>query len=130
MSSPGFAQSLAEHSEAVAHPKRLFSQETVIDEVKDPANRVLYTGALREDALMPTEFSTAAYRLFHSRARGRYRLNNETDGSDSTRPRARLFDVGNDEPILTGGTPMENLFVIEWDRFFGETVSFRSVAQS
>mmetsp|Transcript_23655 Transcript_23655/g.75941 ORF Transcript_23655/g.75941 Transcript_23655/m.75941 type:complete len:276 (-) Transcript_23655:2094-2921(-) len=70
---------------------------------------------------MPVEFSTGAYRLFHSRARGRYRLNPLTDGS-SGNPRARLFDVGNDdEPILLGGSPLPDLLVVEWDRFFGPT---------
>jgi len=96
---------------------------TVLAEIASgDTNRVLYTNDMAEDGIMPVEFSSAAFRLFHSRARGRYRMNALTDGSSSEFPRARLFDVGNDdEPILLGGTPLPDpLLVIEWDRFFFE----------
>ena len=92
----------------------------VLADVADNGNKI-YKRKLAKDGVMPIEFSTAAYRLFHSRARGRYRLNPLTDGTDGN-PRARLFDVGNDdEPTLTGGSPLPDLLVVEWDRFFGPT---------
>lgn len=69
---------------------------------------------------MPVEFSTAAFRLFHSRARGRYRINDGFDGSSSDKPRARLFDIGLDEPILLGGSTLPAEMIVDWDRFFGD----------
>jgi len=93
---------------------------SVLEAVKN-GDRKLYREDLAAKGVMPVEFTTAAYRIFHSRARGRCRMNANTDGSTGN-PRARLFDVGNDdEPVLTGGSPLEDLLVIEWDRFFGPT---------
>jgi len=96
----------------------------VLEKVQDPTKRILYSQEMAEQGLMPVEFSTAAYRLFHSRARGRYRMNADTDGSDGN-PRARLFDVGNEEPLLVGGSalptgddPNVASLVVEWNRFF------------
>lgn len=74
-------------------------------------DRVLYVGDVYNDQSMPAEFSTAAYRLFHSRARTDYRLNGETF--------FRVFDIGRDEPNLLGGSPLGADMVIDWDRFFG-----------
>lgn len=74
-------------------------------------DRVLYVGDDYNDQNMPVEFSTAAYRLFHSRSRTNYRLNSNT--------RFRMFDVGNNEPNLLGGSPLDPSMEITWTRFFG-----------
>ena len=78
---------------------------------------MLFVGDAITNKVMPVEFSTGAFRLMHSRARGRYRLNDLTDGSDGN-PLVRFFDVGFDEPDLTGGSPLPDLLVIDWDRMF------------
>lgn len=76
-------------------------------------NRVLYVGDALDSNVMPAEFSAAAYRLFHSRARPNYRLN-------SNDIPVVLFDVGDNEPNLLGGSPLPDDLVIEWERFFGD----------
>ena len=43
-------------------------------------------------------------------------MNAQTDGVNG--PRARIFDVGNEEPILLGGSPLPDSLVVEWPRFF------------
>lgn len=78
-------------------------------------NRLLFVGEAYDQQLMPVEFSTGAYRLMHSRARGRYRLNDQTAEADDL---VRFFDVGFDEPNLIGGSPLPDLLVVDWDRFF------------
>lgn len=78
---------------------------------------MLFVGDAITNKVMPVEFSTGAFRLMHSRARGRYRLNDLTDGSEGN-PLVRFFDVGLDEPNLVGGSPLPDLLVIDWDRMF------------
>lgn len=81
-------------------------------------DRLLFVGDAVEQKVMPVEFSTGAYRLMHSRARGRYRLNDQTDGSTIDAPLVRFFDVGLDEPNLIGGSPLPDQLVVDWDRMF------------
>jgi len=76
-------------------------------------DRKLYVDAMKNQSVMPVEFATAAYRLFHSRANSEYEVNAGTTS-------ARLFDIGNaNETNLAGGSPLTDDLVIEWTNFFG-----------
>lgn len=76
----------------------------------------LYKGAVEKKHGMPVEFSSAAYRLFHSRLAGGYRMN---DGSG----RISLFPGDGDsrEDSLLGGKQLAAERVIDWRaRWFGD----------
>lgn len=73
--------------------------------------RVLYDESMKSAQMMPAEFSTAAYRLVHSRVRTNYRLSSNSDTFI-------FFDVGNGDRNLLGGSPLPADMEIEWDFFF------------
>ena len=78
-------------------------------------DRKLYKDYLKAQSVMPVEFATAAYRVFHSRINSLYVVNANTT--------ARLFDIGDlgiaNESHLGGGLPLPDDLVIEWTHFFG-----------
>lgn len=80
--------------------------------VRNPSNRVLYVGSVRQNNQMPIEFSDAAWRVIHSRTRSRYDLNpNVRD--------VNFFDLGGDSRTLLGGRPLTAAMEIQWNVFFG-----------
>ena len=85
----------------------------------DPTyDNVLYTGDIANKTAMPVEFSTAAYRIFHSRLAGGYRMRAGAQFKN-------LFDRGDGRGTLQGGSGLEVGDVADWGCKF-KTMHFQS----
>lgn len=84
---------------------------------------MLFVGESSESRIMPSEFSTTAFRLMHLRARDQYRV------SGTRFRRFRTFDIGSSKYNMLGGSPWPNSMKINWNWYFGSTNGLFSFTQ-
>lgn len=88
--------------------------EDILDDIMSSSYKnVLYKGHIDGENGMPVEFSSAAWRLFHSRLASGYRL-------QGTGPRLLLFPGVEGEQSLVGGQQLGAGQMIDWNCFFNK----------